>query len=128
MKTTIATLSALAIATTFSLAQDKPPGPPKGPGGPDKRPPPEEIFKKLDTNNDGKLSPEEFKASPIGKKDEAKAAEVFKKMDTDADGFVSLEEFKAHHKDHKPGGGKGGPGPGKGHKAPPAPTTPPAGQ
>jgi Ca2+-binding EF-hand superfamily protein len=58
-----------------------------------------EAFKKLDTNGDGKISLDEFKAGPMGKKDPAKAEEMFKKKDTDGDGFLSLEEFSA-------GGGK----------------------
>jgi hypothetical protein len=105
MKRTLMTLSALAFASTLALADDKPAPPPPPPGG---RPNPEEIFKKLDTNGDGSISLEEFKAGPRAQKDPAKAEEAFKKMDTNGDGKVTLEEFKAGH--HGPPGGPGGPG------------------
>lgn len=134
MKTCIYTLSALAAAASLSFGQDQPPkgpGGPHGPGGPDKgkRPTPEEIFKKLDTNNDGSLSLEEFKAGPMAQHDPAKAEEVFKKMDADGNGSVSLEEFKSHrpppHGPHGPGG-PGGPekGKGKGDGGDPPPPPP----
>ena len=56
---------------------------------------PEEQFKALDTNNDMKLSKEEFIARV---KDDAekkgKAEQRFGRMDTNNDMFLSLEEFK----------------------------------
>ena len=110
MKKLVTTMSALALATTLSLAQDKPPGPPPGgpgPGGPGGgRPSPEEIFKKLDTNNDGVISLDEFKAGPRAQKEPDKAEAAFKKMDKDGDGKLTLEEFKAG----RPPRGEGGPG------------------
>lgn len=119
MKSGIFTLSALAIATSLSLAQE----PPKHPGGPNgekrDRPNPEEVFKKLDTNGDGSVSLDEFKAGPRAQKDPSKAEEIFKKIDANSDGKLSLEEFKAHRPPHHPGG-PGGPA------APPAPGSEPA--
>ena len=83
MKKLLTTLSALAMASALSIAEDKPAGPPpdapKGPGGPGGgRPNPEEIFKKLDANNDGSVSLEEFKAGPRAQKEPEKAEEAFK--------------------------------------------------
>ena len=80
----------LAIAASFSYGEEAPAKPDKP-----KHPNPEEMFKKLDTNSDGSISLEEFKASPKAQKDPAKAEERFKKMDADSNGSVSLEEFKA---------------------------------
>ena len=118
MKSLITTLGALAFAGSLSLAEDKPPGPPPGgPGGPGGRPNPEEAFKKLDANNDGSVSLDEFKASPRAQKDAARAEEMFKKMDKDSSSGLSLEEFKSG-RPQRPGGpgGPDGPGGGKGGK------------
>jgi Ca2+-binding EF-hand superfamily protein len=54
----------------------------------------EEQFKKMDSNNDGSVSEDEFVAVR-GKKDPAKAKEMFKKLDKNGDGKLSLEEFSA---------------------------------
>jgi hypothetical protein len=115
MKTLITTISALALASTLCLAEDKPAGPPPGapggPGGDRPRPNPEEAFKKLDTNGDGTVSLEEFKAGPRAQRNPERAAEAFAKMDKDGDGKVTLEEFKAGRPSRGPGGGgPGGPG------------------
>ena len=125
MKKLITTLSALALASALSLAEDKPAGPPPGgphpggPGGPGgKRPNPEEVFKHLDTNHDHVLSLEEFKAGPRAQADPAKAEEIYKEMNKAGDGKLTLEEFKAHRPPHDgPGGDHKGPG-GPEHKGP----------
>jgi hypothetical protein len=53
----------------------------------------EERFAALDTNNDKKLSKEEFLArTPDDKKD--KAGTRFDRMDKNNDKFLSLEEYK----------------------------------
>src|SRR4051812_33576854 len=65
----------------------------------------EARFKKLDTNNDGKLSKDEFSKFQPKKAKEGAAAKkpgkegkkldaVFAKLDTNYDGFLSLDEFK----------------------------------
>ena len=109
MKTITTVLAALALGATLSIAEDKPAAPakdgaapakegakPDAPKGEKPKRDPADVFKKLDTNGDGKISLDEFKAGPAGKKDPAKAEEFFKKKDKDGDGFLTLEEFSAH--------------------------------
>ncbi|KAG5069887.1 hypothetical protein JHK85_002264 [Glycine max] len=54
------------------------------------------VFQKFDTNKDGKVSLEEYKAAAraldraIG---EAEAVKAFRVMDTDEDGFIDFKEF-----------------------------------
>ena len=101
MKTTIQTLSILAIAASLSYGEEPAAKPDKH-----KAPNPEAIFKKLDANSDGSVSLDEFKASPRGQKDPAKAEAAFKKLDADSNGSLSLDEFKAGGP-KKDGKGKG---------------------
>ncbi len=44
------------------------------------------IFKKLDANNDGKVSPQEAQVSPA-------LVKGFNKIDSNKDGFLSADEF-----------------------------------
>jgi Ca2+-binding EF-hand superfamily protein len=85
MKYLSSLLTLLALSSSLALAAD-----------------PEKIFKKLDTDGDGTISLEEFKAGPMGKKDPAKAETLFKKKDKDGDGKLSSEELlKAKDADKK---------------------------
>jgi Ca2+-binding EF-hand superfamily protein len=68
------------------------------------RPNAEQLFEKLDTNQDGKLSPSEFAAlwkgekaaKHRGEKSAGKTAEkVFSELDKNRDGFLTFETFKA---------------------------------
>ena len=103
--TSILTAVLLGLGTAGVLAQeggDRPegrgprPGGQGGPGGPGQgRPNPEEMFKRLDKNGDGKVT-----------KDEApeRMAQNFDKIDKNGDGAITQDELKP------PGGGQGGPG------------------
>jgi Ca2+-binding EF-hand superfamily protein len=55
---------------------------------------PEAAFKLLDTDSDGKVSLDEFKASAIGQRNPTMAETLFKTMDKDSDGYVTLDEYK----------------------------------
>jgi Ca2+-binding EF-hand superfamily protein len=58
------------------------------------KPTAEQVMKKIDTNSDGKISLEEWLASPRGK-DKEKAEASFKKIDSNSDGSIDLDELKA---------------------------------
>lgn len=84
-KLCVCLVSASLLAGVFALpvrsaADDKP------------KPTPEERFKRLDKNGDGKLSLAEFQGKQT---DAEKVKKAFEARDKDKDGFLSLEEFKA---------------------------------
>ena len=91
MKTYIAFLAA-ALVSTAAFAQQEPKDPPASTNAATTPPPASvspglsEIFDKLDTNHDGKLSQEEAQAAPT-------VATNFAAADRDHDGAVSKEEF-----------------------------------
>ncbi len=64
------------------------------------KPSPEERFKKLDSDGNGKLSLDEYKGKKTGEKAEA-AEKAFKARDKDSDGTLSLDEFSAKVKKDK---------------------------
>ena len=56
---------------------------------------PEEQFKAMDTNNDNKLSKDEFIARVKDDAEKKAKAEMrFSRIDKNNDGFLSLEEYK----------------------------------
>ncbi len=93
MKAITSILSILALAATLNAADGDAPKKPAAEAGKKAPPSPEAMMKALDKNTDGKVSKEEFMASPGAKKDEAKAGERFGKMDKDKDGSLTLEEM-----------------------------------
>jgi hypothetical protein len=80
--------------------------------GAHKRPDPEDLFKKMDSNGDGSVSEQEFEStvvniSPQGTNAansadaQSRAEAEFKKTDTDGDGKVSESELAAAMKSHE---------------------------
>ena len=82
MKKLLALITGVAVLLGGSAAFAKKPKPT----------PPENLFQKLDSNGDSKLSLAEFSAA---EKDATKAAEKFKKLDKNGNGFLNLEEYTA---------------------------------
>jgi len=72
-----------------------------------KRPSPEQIIKKLDTDGNGTLSLDEFSKSRRFKDNAERAKKVFTRMDTNKDSQVCAKElaeaFKRHREHHKGG-------------------------
>ena len=67
-----------------------------------KKPNAEKKFKKIDKNDDGRISLVEFKNKKAKKEvSEAKKEKRFAKIDADSNGFISLEEFKKSKKRKK---------------------------
>jgi Ca2+-binding EF-hand superfamily protein len=100
---TVAALTAAMILNPVARADDKAEKKKNKKKGPDI----EAIFKKLDANNDAKLSPSEFAkvGEELKKKKEGEAAKkpgkgakmaeaLFAKLDADKSGSLSLDEFK----------------------------------
>ena len=98
MQSWIATIAAVGVAGLLVVgAADAAEGKGKGKGkGEGKGAPAEKHFKKKDTNGDGKLTLEEFKAGMPAERS-ARADKVFARFDKNGDGSVTLEEFKAGH-------------------------------
>ena len=81
MNTMMASILALVVAAGAVQAHDQ---------GSRREGPKMPEFSTLDTNSDGRITPQEMQAHR-----DAKQAERFKAMDTDGDGKISLDEFKA---------------------------------
>jgi hypothetical protein len=98
MKITTSILTVLAITSlAVYAADDAKKGDKKG-AGKGKKGNPAEIFKRLDKDNSGSISKEEFMATPMAKKAGDKAEKMFGMRDKNNDGEISKEEFTAPRK------------------------------
>ncbi len=120
MNRLIVTVLALTFALS-SAALAAPDGEKKRKGdGERKRPSAEAFFKRIDKNNDGKITKDEFGTRAKTDQQKERAAKAFAKIDADNSGDISLEEFKTAMEKRREAGkgrpGKGKPGKGKGKK------------
>jgi hypothetical protein len=116
-------VAALALAVAPVRADDDKPKPGRpgatkpgdgkpGAGQPGRRGNPEQMFKRLDTDGDGKLSAEEFKKIAErgqGRVTTEMADRMFTRLDKNKDGSLTLDELKevgAGRGKRKPGGEK----------------------
>lgn len=67
-----------------------------------KKPDISELFSKIDTNGDGKVSKEEFVATRPSEVSETNAASLFDKMDSDGTGSLSQTQLKEGMEKNKP--------------------------
>ncbi|MEL4308335.1 hypothetical protein [Joostella sp. CR20] len=88
---TALTIVGTVFFTTTTFAQDRQRGERREP------PKPEEIFKKLDADENGVVTKEEIKDDRMG----ARMLEQFDTIDTDESGDVTLEEFKTFFESRK---------------------------
>ncbi|WP_291911835.1 hypothetical protein [Chitinophaga sp. CB10] len=65
----------------------------------------EGFFKKIDTDNDGKLSKAEVDAAAKEDKRTSRLSENFAAIDANKDGFLTKEELQAYRKANPPQGG-----------------------
>lgn len=85
MKTHLLLVSLLALPFSLVSAAD--------PSAPKPKRDPAQVFKTADSNGDGSISLDEFKASTVGQIDRARVESVFKKKDADSDGKLTLTEY-----------------------------------
>ena len=62
----------------------------------------DQIFKNFDTNGDGGISLEEYKAGMVGNMSPARVPKVFKEKDRNNDGQLSKEELLIVPQDQQP--------------------------
>jgi Ca2+-binding EF-hand superfamily protein len=101
MKRFLSAMTVFGVALALSGVVTADEAKAKGKGGKGtKKMNPEALFKKLDANGDGKISPDEFKKlAELGKGGKLKEhpevlEKIFGRLDTNKDGSLSLEEFK----------------------------------
>jgi hypothetical protein len=97
MKSITSILAVLALGATLAIADDAKTEPattttPATTSGKPKADP-AEVFKKMDTNGDGKVTLEEWMATKRAQKDPDKAKEQFQKKDKGNKGYLTLEDF-----------------------------------